>query len=293
VIRGSSSSAIHFLLLSALVARTAVLFKPHTGQTFSTFCHYNVIYFYDYVQPIHTSWFIDEKREIEVEIVTSQDGQTTPNALNKWLILQHTVEVGGYPMSICSYQGKVYVASSTGLDVVVKHKLLSEKLISSSHLYADSVAAHRDRLYISNSINSLVTVYNLRGEKLFDWTHNRSRSNLVVVGNKIVVADTQNQILSVYSLTGEAITQLHVPISQGYGTTILICVIDNSSVVVSDYKTAKVFKVNISSGEVEWTSEHVGNPQGVAYHRGRVLVADRGARMTISVLDVETGNTNR
>jgi len=199
-------------------------------------------------------------------------------------------------VSICSYQGKVYVSSSAGLDVVFEQKLLSQKFISSSYLYAASVAAHRDRLYIStinNASNSSVAVYNLLGEKLFDWIHKGRCNKLVVVGDQIVVADTWNQTLAVYSLTGEALKQLHVPISHNYETDISICAIDNSSVVISDHKTAKVFKVNISSGEVEWTSEHVANPQGVAYHRGRVLVADRGARMKISVLDVETGNTNR
>ncbi|KAF6026328.1 hypothetical protein EB796_015367 [Bugula neritina] len=48
-----------------------------------------------------------KKREIEVEVVASQDGQTTPNAFNKQLIIQHTVEVSGFPVSVCSYQGKL------------------------------------------------------------------------------------------------------------------------------------------------------------------------------------------
>jgi len=200
-------------------------------------------------------------------------------------------------MSICSYQGKVYVGSSAGLDVVVKHKLLSEKLIGLFKTNIYGIAAHKDRLYILTSENSTstVTVGTLAGTQVLHWTHKGRCKKLVVVGDQIVVADTQNCTLSVYSLTGEAITQLRVPIYRDhpFGTTISICTIDNSSVVVSDYKTAKVFKVNISSGEIEWTSEHVSNPQGVAYHRGRVLVADRGAKMRISVLDVETGDTNR
>jgi len=199
-------------------------------------------------------------------------------------------------VSVCSYQGKVYVGSSGGVEVFAENKSLGEKLICPYQTSIYGIAAHRDRLYIlihQNSNVHSVAVYNLTGRQVFQWYHNGSRSKLVVVGDQIVMADTQNQALSVYSLTAEVIKQLHVPISQGYGTTISICAIDNSSVVISNYETAKVFKVNISSGEVEWTSEHVGNPQGVAYHRGRVLVADRGARMKISVLDVETGNTIR
>jgi len=212
------------------------------------------------------------------------------------------VKMPGTPVSVCSYQGRVYVGSSAGLNVVAEHKLLSEKFILSSfnlfHGYAYGVAAHKDRLYVltrNDASTSLVTVYTLAKTQVFQWTHNGCGSNLVIVGDQIVVADTRNKILAVYSLTGEAIKQLHVPISHNPSvfTNVSICAVDNRSVVVSDYKTAKVSKVNISSGKFEWTSEHVRNPQGVAYHRGRVLVADRGLTMRISVLDVETGNTNR
>jgi len=198
-------------------------------------------------------------------------------------------------VSVCSYQGKVYVGSYGGVEVFAENKSLGEKLICPYQTSIYGIAAHRDRLYISIHQNSnyLVAVYNLAGKQVFQWYHNGNGSKLVVVGDQIVVPDTQNKILTLYSLSGEAIKQLRVPISNNYGIDISICAIDNSSVIISDHKTAKVFKVNISSGEVEWTSEHIANPQGVAYHRGRVLVADRGARMRISVLDVATGDTNR
>ncbi|KAF6026329.1 hypothetical protein EB796_015368 [Bugula neritina] len=106
------------------------------------------------VPSITTLQVKDERREIEVEVVTSQDGQTTPNALHKQLILQHTAKTSGTPVSVCSYQGKVYVGSYGGVEVVAENKLLSEKLICPYQTSIYGVAAHRDRLYISTHQNS-------------------------------------------------------------------------------------------------------------------------------------------
>jgi len=68
-----------------------------------------------------------------------------------------------------------------------------------------------------------------------------------------------------------------------------MCAVDNLSVVVSDYLTSIVFKVNIPSGEVEWTSLDVPNPGGVTYHGGRVFVTNRSNTTRVWILDVNTG----
>jgi len=68
-----------------------------------------------------------------------------------------------------------------------------------------------------------------------------------------------------------------------------MCGTGSRSIVVSDCQTSKVFKMNILSGEVEWTSEHVANPQGVAFYRGRVFVTSRGTTTRVWILDVNTG----
>ncbi|KAF6034868.1 hypothetical protein EB796_006818 [Bugula neritina] len=145
------------------------------------------------VPSIATLQVKDEKREIEVEVVTSQDGQTTPNALNKQLILQHTVEVGGTPASVCSYQGKVYVASSTGLDVVVEHKLLRGKLIYPYQTSIYGVAAHRDRLYISTR-EPLTVILDADLEFLSDVY------NFHVTGNTLIVPSREKKAISFYQI---------------------------------------------------------------------------------------------
>ena len=67
-----------------------------------------------------------------------------------------------------------------------------------------------------------------------------------------------------------------------------ICGVD--SVVVSDYGSNSVFRVNIDSGEVMWTSKHVQEPEGVVCYKNRyVLVTNCNTDTRIWILDADTG----
>ena len=65
----------------------------------------------------------------------------------------------------------------------------------------------------------------------------------------------------------------------------------DDSVILSDYGENSVSKVNIDSGEITWTSNHVQKPQGVVCYKNRyVLVTNQNSDTRIWILDINTGN---
>ena len=109
-------------------------------------------------------------------------------------------------------------------------------------------------------------------------------------GDKVVVPDGAKKSLTVYSLDGKLIKNIPCPnISTGGHKAMAVC--GDNSVVVSDRERESVFKVDIDSGEVKWTSKHVTAPQGVVCYKDRyVLVSSCNTDTKIWILDVDTGN---
>jgi len=250
------------------------------------------------------SFIVGERREVEVEVVTSKSvsidleyGLTTLDSLPTQLSLLHTVPVFDDCTSVCSYQGNTYVGLNKGIckgrvDLIDENNQLSREFVRVGGT-VECVAVYKDRLYtLAYGRNyRLVTVHDLTGKLITNWTHTDFKSGyfnkLAVVSDQVVIPDRRNKRLTVYSLTGEVIKHIQCPLlSPNY---VSMCAVDNLSVVVSDYYTSKVFKVNIPSGEVEWTSQDVPNPEGVAYHGGRVFVTNQSNTTRVWILDVNTG----
>jgi len=216
---------------------------------------------------------------------------TTPDTLPTQLSLLHTVSVSGWCTSVCSYQGNTYVGLWGGrVDIIDEKNQLSREFVGEGNL-VHGVAVYKDRLYtLEYGIPYTVTVHDLTGKLITNWTHTNDESGLsklAVISDQVVIPDRQNKILTVYSLTGEVIKHIQCPLlSRNW---VSMCAVDNLSVVVSDYETSKVFKVNIPSGEFEWTSQDVPYPEGVAYHGGRVFVTKYSNTTRVWILDVNTG----
>jgi len=242
-------------------------------------------------------FIVGERREVEVEVVTSkgvsidlEDELTTPDTLPTQLSLLHTVPVSGCCTSVCSYQGNTYVGLESGrVDIIDENNQHSRKFVKVGKPVL-SVAVYKDRLYTLVYDNPhTVTVHDLTGKLITSWTHTDHGyfNKLAVVSDQVVIPDRRNKRLTVYSLTGEVIKRIQCSLLSP--TWVSMCAVDDLSVVVSDYRTSKMFKVNIPSGEVEWISEDVPNPEGVTYHGGRVFVTNCSNTTRVWILDVNTG----
>ena len=112
---------------------------------------------------------------------------------------------------------------------------------------------------------------------------------ITIVSNQVVVPDYKNKQLTVYSLAGEVIKHITCPQLSGYELNVgaSACAVDNNSIIVTDYNTSKVFKVNISTEETVWMCDDVAKPQAVAiYEKDYVCVGSKGK---ISFLNIYKG----
>lgn len=251
--------------------------------------------------------FKDEKREIELEVAFTpygvsytKNGLTTTDTLPKQLTLLNTVK-SGECTSVCGYQGKTFVGLRDGsVEVIEKGNDQPNKKAWRLFCCVDSVAVYKDKLYVLGSkaetvaYSRAVKVYCLINEEFIkSWPHSDSGdylryNKMTFVSDQLVIPDRQNKKLIVYSLTGEIQKRIDCPLLREEHVS--ICAVDDHSVVVSDCESFKVFRMNISSGEVEWTSEHVDYPEGIAYYRGKVLVTNPSTTTRFWILDGKTGD---
>lgn len=231
-----------------------------------------------------------------MEIVSTLDRMVEARhalALPQQLTFLHAID-SVLCTSVCSYQGKTYLGLYQRVDVIEGDNQ-SRKKFKTATDWVHSVAVYKDRLYTLVYGNPyIVTVHDLTGKLISSWTHSDITqffcfNKLTIVNNQIVIPDRQNKMLVVYSLTGEVQKQIECNLLRA--SSVSLCAAKSYSVVVSDLESSKVFKVNLSSGEVEWISERVTKPLGVTYYRqNKVLVTNTSTACTrVWILDGETG----
>ena len=209
--------------------------------------------------------------------------------------LINSVTVPNGPISVHSYDNKIYLGHYNSCDLLRYDLDLSggEVLVKGASCVT-SVQAYINELYVWFAKEDLINVYDMKGKLKRSWKHSCRSKNfnkLRVVSNKVVVSSAQYQALTVYDLQGQLVKQIKCPgisISKNWRA---LAVCGDDSVIVSDYGTNSVFRVNIASGEVMWTSKHVQGPRGVACYRNRyVIVVRDNSDYGISILDAITGD---
>jgi len=245
--------------------------------------------------------FVDERREIEAKLVPAADmifsldqGVTTPILPNSLKPVQ-SVDVSSNCLSAYKYEGDTYVGlyDGAGIDRIDESFSVSKSFISLTDLVT-GVTVHRNRLYALQCIsktNWVVNVYDLTGKQVTSWSHHDNSWNvnkLAIIDDQVVVPDRHSKKLTIYSLTGEVIK--HVSCSLLNKENTAICAADRHCVVVSDWGSSQVFKLDLTAEKVIWTCKDVSQPQGVTCYRSKyILVTKRSSKTTIWILDVETG----
>jgi len=245
-------------------------------------------------------YFVEEKREIEAELVPAADmiisldqGVTTPT-LPKSLNLLQSVDVSNTCLSVCNYEGNTYVGldNGGGINRITEDFGVKVSFIKKSSV--DGIVVYKDLLYAVQYIsktNWMVHVYDLTGKQVTSWSHHDSSeylNKLVIVDDQVVVSDRHSKRLTIYSLTGEVVK--HVPCPLLGDSRTAICAADRHCVVVSGFGSSQVFKLDLTTEKVTWTCKDVSKPQGVTCYRSKyILVTNCSSNTTIWILDVETG----
>jgi len=231
------------------------------------------------------------------DMIISLDQGVTTLTPPKYLDLLQSVDVSNICYSVCKYEGNTYVGLEygAGIDRIDESFSVSKSFVSVAN-YVNGIAAYTNQLYALVYVSDCnphwaVHVYDLTGKQVTSWSHHDSSdrvNKLAIVDDQVVVPDRHNKRFTIYSLTGEVIKHVSCPLLSSGDTA--ICAADRYCVVVSDYGSSQIFKLDLTTEKVIWTCKDVSEPQGVTCYRSKyILVTNYSSKTTIWILDVETG----
>lgn len=252
----------------------------------------------------------EEVRDIEMKMGILEDLYIGPNEQARdrdqdkqcptHIELIKQVPVGPLPTSVHHYNEYTFVGHNDGSvsridpDGIVTPftKLMSR---------VTGIVAHCGRLYTLQKGNPYrVYVHDLTGRQLTYWNHpdhgNTSSRALTILNNRLVIANRTKKSFTIYSLTGERIQD--VKCGHIFNDFMSICLTNENSLIMAncrgDYKP-ELYKVNFTTGKVEWRSAVVKNPIGVTMHGNHYTLVTSFTstkQWRIWVLDQRTGQTD-
>ncbi|XP_067930884.1 uncharacterized protein [Watersipora subatra] len=232
-----------------------------------------------------------ENREIELKAVSSGGPLIKSDQdFFKSITLHNSIVTSSRPVSVCQHEGVTYVGLSNGtVSRIDSNYKLHNSFISTSGI-VESISLHNNRLYIlSRGRPRTVGVYNLSGQVVTTWQHpyhNYYCSMLTVAGGSVVVANPFNQRLTIYSLTGKTLRNVSCPLLSN--NQVSICAGHGDDVIITDNKTKKVLRINITTGNVKWSFTHPNLTKGLMCYRNYVLVAAWKCK-SVFTLSYDTG----
>ena len=198
--------------------------------------------------------FVDERRELEVEIVSADNiyidciSEITTKSFPKLeLVLLKSVNTKEFCHSICHYKGVTYMATIEAL-VAIDEDFNSKTLVS-GYYRTYFIMLHENRIYVSYETSGSplrINVYGLTGQPISEWVgkDNGNFSRPAIVSNQIVVPDTRNQQLTVYSLSGETLRYIsNFQLTGDIGRSSSICTADKNCIIVSTMVSSQISKI--------------------------------------------------
>ncbi|XP_067944403.1 uncharacterized protein [Watersipora subatra] len=246
-----------------------------------------------------------EKREIELKIVSAGDivvngnqHPVVPQSIQlslsrpppKSLTLLKSIELPSAPVSVCQHEGVTYVGLLNGTvsRIDTNYKLHNSFISTSGRV--ESISIHANKLYIlARSKPRTIGAHDMSGRVITTWQHpyhGSCCSMLTVAASNVVVADPPNKRLTIYSLTGETLRNVSCPLMSN--NQVSVCTGQGDNVIIADYETKKVFRFNITTGNVMWTFTHPNPPQGLVCYEDYIVVAAHNSNI-ICALSYATG----
>ena len=200
-----------------------------------------------------------------------------------------------YCYTVCSHRGVTYVGL---LDGSVNRKDATGRLTQAFIKLPNqirAIRAHEDRLYIVLENMSATYIYNLDGQWVSSWAHDRTSSGNIgcdfcIVGEEIFVNDTSEQRITVYDLNGTLVRDIHCPLLNVSSSTSM-CYSGESCFIITTQSPARVLKFDTKTNTVLWTKTLPKTPYCVASTPQAVLVSGNGLNggVWIAVLNPENG----
>lgn len=231
-----------------------------------------------------------EIKPAENLLIDPELGIITMRPLPRSLKLLQTVDLQSQCHSVCYHNRNLYCALDNNTLTKITWDSKESKEICTFSNTAQAIARYKDSFYILVSGKPCeVHVHSIAGKFITKWVHpdKNPYNGLAMLSDKVVIPDRLNNCLAVYTLTGNVVKQ--IPYPQKNKDRVAICATGNYAVIVSVYLMNKVFKVDITTGQVVWSHEQIEMPEGVAcYEHNVVLVASYNSSK-ITLLCTRTG----
>ena len=201
--------------------------------------------------------------------------------------------VSANPESVCHYQGYTYVGCDGCVDRISEDGRLHKAFLTIDG-FASDLAVHEHILYVlvgKSGGQFCVLKHEVSGKLINTWGTSISSvdyNKFNVVGDKIIIPDPLENQLVVYTLGGQRVKR--IPCELCSGQCVKICAVGDNSVVVAVEDSSSIFRIDIESENVLWTSNYVVEPAAVACYKSRyILVTKYNTDTRIWRLDIDTG----
>ena len=207
--------------------------------------------------------------------------------------LINTLKLPSYVHSVAKHNNIIYVGRENGKIMCSARNLNTHALNEFADVggFVSSIEVYQNELFVMSVSTQNIMVYDFDKTLKRSWFHDSYSNNftkLRVVNDQVVVPGRSEKTLAVYGLQGNLLKEIACPNMSNYWKALTVC--GDDSVILSDYQANSVSRININSGEVMWTSEHVQKPQGVVCYKNRyVLVTNQNSNTRIWILDIKTG----
>ena len=248
---------------------------------------------------MHVLHFVDPSIQIERRLVSVDNivigGLQTPKGPPTTLQLFREVKLVGDCIGVAATNGDdIYVGSSNGEILRIDKQGCIELFLTTPSSNIVGLTIHGSILY---TLNSKYGIYQIDLEtmkqSLFFSHADKSAyrgSRMLVTQNQLVVADVTDHRLTLYSLTGQLIRHVACPLISTYWVSLCLSPSNPDVIIVSDWKSSRVFAVNLSTGTVVWANSDIREPAGIASFGSKFLMVSKRLTTTrLWVLNADTG----
>ena len=239
----------------------------------------------------------DTQRNINLQLSSVKKSlvELSPHAFIHSFLHVNSLKLPYTPWAICHYENQIYCSfqSSHKIVRIDQRGNQFEWVLYSSDTKVESILAKNDKIFVdvTKNNNPKIFVYDLSCQLITSWQYPDCsslsyRNKLAVIGNQVIVGDVSNERLNVYSLTGDIIR--HIPCTQLLWRS-SICEAGDDSVIITNWWSDKVYKLSLTTGQIEWTSTDVIYLAAVVCYADQYVLVAILYASTINVLDINTG----
>lgn len=231
---------------------------------------------------------MDDQKIIEGQTIDLRTARVQPTGVT--LLREVNLVENAFPSALCQIGPNTYVGFGNG---VIKKVQLSNGSLSNFAICRKPItgmAAYKGKIFCLESDTASISIISMSGKinQQLPIKPTGDGSDIVIVGEKIVVSNKAKQVLQVYSTGGGAVREIKC-LQWTQHSRVSMVAYNNSSVIVCDTVSQRILRVNVDTGHVLWNRTNITSPSGTSICGGRVIVTNGPTEPQAWILGPDTG----